>query len=374
MTTSPIHIRPKSRTIQGLQILRGVAALAVLCHHILEESRALPLISELPNSLILVGACGVDIFFVISGFIMLYTNKERVGQAGEGLSFIFNRLLRIAPLYWLTTFSFVAAKIAGLYQHKAITLSSLIAPLLFVETGHNIVGVGWTLNYEMYFYLIFACCLVHTKSIRGLMYCASAAIVVGVVVGKIAGQPFLGNRIAIEFSFGIGLAFVFTKVKTTRGLSLSMLAVGTAGMIFFSTISPHTATAGLDESWRFFAWGLPAACLVFCSLHYSSVVSLPARIFLFLGDTSYSLYLTHSLVMTAFARLLKMGVFQNLNPLFLVILALAASLILGMLTYLLVERPIERFAKARLHVGYHRSEVSQPPTLARSKAIGEGTV
>jgi exopolysaccharide production protein ExoZ len=141
--------------LPGIQILRGLAALLVLIHHVLEESQ--PLFGgHIPSPLVLLGASGVDIFFVISGFIMYYTNRHRFGRKDAPVDFLGRRIIRIVPLYWLCTIAVVLLQIGGLYAHKKITGTTLGLSLLFLPNANIVHGVGWTLNYEMYFYAILA--------------------------------------------------------------------------------------------------------------------------------------------------------------------------------------------------------------------------
>jgi len=125
--------------LTGLQVLRAVAALLVVCHHTLKESR--PLFAHgIPASLVVMGASGVDIFFVISGFIMYYANHDHFGQANTSIDFFVRRIIRIVPLYWLCTLTIVLAHFLGLYQHMEITIESIVLSLLFLRncsTGLN---------------------------------------------------------------------------------------------------------------------------------------------------------------------------------------------------------------------------------------------
>jgi hypothetical protein len=123
--------------LSSIQVLRGIAAVMVVLFHVCGFQ---------------IGAAGVDIFFVISGFIMFHTNRNVFGLTGAAILFLKRRILRIAPLYWLcSAFAF----------WPGVELKSLVASVLFVpvrsEDGsiHTVLAPGWSLNFEMFFYIVF---------------------------------------------------------------------------------------------------------------------------------------------------------------------------------------------------------------------------
>jgi exopolysaccharide production protein ExoZ len=146
--------------IYNIQILRAIAAYLVVFHHIQSHFVDNHSVAAVSN----IGIIGVDIFFVISGFIMILTTS---GEARSPLSFWRDRLVRIVPLYWLATFSLVGLSLIGLAPTglHGWDLQDLLASLLFIPevradgAGMPILFVGWTLNYEMFFYLLFGLAL-----------------------------------------------------------------------------------------------------------------------------------------------------------------------------------------------------------------------
>jgi exopolysaccharide production protein ExoZ len=127
--------------LKSIQILRAAAALGVLLDHAGRWLDVAPIVD--------IGAAGVDLFFVISGFIMVYTSERLFGQTGAPQRFLARRIIRIVPLYWTLT-AFAALVLFGFGPN---TLGSY----LFIPTHRGpILTVGWTLNYEMMFYSLFA--------------------------------------------------------------------------------------------------------------------------------------------------------------------------------------------------------------------------
>lgn len=337
---------PPRASLEGVQVLRGVAAFAVLVHHTLEELSG----AGLPEFVTRVGASGVDLFFVISGFIMLHTAGGQLGAPGAGRDFLTRRLIRIAPLYWLLTAFVVVCHAAGLaYVNRPMTPGSVVNSLLFLPTEDIVVNVGWTLNYEMYFYALFALCLALGRSVRAAI-AAPAMILTGLALGHLFPEgpwrEFLTNRIALEFAFGMGLAALVRTGRVSPRLRGVAMSAGVAGLIAASALAPADGTEGLDSSVRFLFWGLPAALVVYGALGVQRVRTRAGRAWLALGDASYSLYLTHTVVMITFAKLLKIPAIDALPAAVLFTGAVTAAVIVGQLSYMLVERPLTEGLKA----------------------------
>lgn len=144
--------------LAGIQALRFGAALMVVGAH---------LIPGFEN----IGRHGVDVFFVISGFIMVYTSEALFGQVGAPRRFLLNRLTRIVPLYWLMTL------LTASIQHP--TAAHTAMSLLFVPVdGLPVLSVGWSLNIEMFFYLAFSMALLVARRIAVQLVC-------GVLIGLV---------------------------------------------------------------------------------------------------------------------------------------------------------------------------------------------
>jgi exopolysaccharide production protein ExoZ len=159
-TTVPMTEGPRKEgqvvdsELYGIQILRAVAAIAVVLHHALEQSNGASGRFS-PDWLTTAGAAGVDIFFVISGFIMLHVSflpRRPVPSAG---TFLFRRATRIYPLYWLCCIAILLISAAGFLSSHRYSVSKIISSMLLLP-GETIIGVSWTLVYEMYFYFVFA--------------------------------------------------------------------------------------------------------------------------------------------------------------------------------------------------------------------------
>ena len=153
-----MSVSARDGTVVPIQILRAVAAIAVVVSH---AAQNLDRFAIAPNTshFFVSGAAGVDLFFVISGFVMVYASEPLFGSASGAVTFLYHRIVRIVPLYWLATtfYVIVAVLLPGLgtaYPIRTVAASFLFIPTLLPDGGiHPVVLQGWTLNYEMLFYV-----------------------------------------------------------------------------------------------------------------------------------------------------------------------------------------------------------------------------
>jgi peptidoglycan/LPS O-acetylase OafA/YrhL len=279
----------------NVQALRGLAAFLVVFVHL----ERLAMLAGLPAGLTVFGNCGVDVFFVISGLIMVVTTS---GRKQTPLGFLRNRLTRIAPLYWAITLAvFALALVApSLLQATTADPAQLLKSLAFIPYAradgimHPVVFVGWTLNYEMAFYVIFALGLLLPGRLAGLAL--SIAILAAVAaVGQIARPEgvlgFYTAPIILEFGAGmvLGALFVRDRLPTGRGWAWSAAGFGVAALVVM--LAGPWLWPQFDRAVMF---GVPAVVIV-----ASALVAERAGLVLnhgwiqTLGASSYSVYLTH---------------------------------------------------------------------------------
>jgi exopolysaccharide production protein ExoZ len=337
----------------SIQILRAVAALGVLTHHTAHEvaaqtGRAIPF-----NELV-VGAAGVDLFFVISGFVMVYASDPLFGRAGAPRVFFLRRLARIAPLYWATTAILLVYVYAmyRLFPPPYISTEGVIASFLFLPypLPNGLMGpvhaLGWTLNYEMFFYAVFAAALRLPR--RGAVCAIVALFAALVAIGRLVALPqplaFWCDPLILEFCFGMLVALAYREgVRVHRAASIALLL---AALAAYGAI----AAFGLSVPWRPLAWGLPGAALV-AALALARDAPAPgpaARAFGYLGDASYSLYLVHVLVFPIVRRLLSPWFDLPLMPWVYALALVAASIVAAILSYRAFEQPITRALQKRI--------------------------
>src|SRR6185295_2076908 len=165
------------------------------------------------------GAAGVDLFFVISGFIMVYASDELFARARAPSFFLTRRLARIVPLYWAATAAALVCLVVFRYANALdqLTWQTLVASLLFVPWPRPdgmmlpVHMLGWTLNYEMFFYVVFAVALTLTR--RNAVVAVTALFLVLVIAGRLFALPqplaFWCDPVILEFCFGMMIALAY---------------------------------------------------------------------------------------------------------------------------------------------------------------------
>lgn len=190
----------------GIQYLRALAAVAVVCFHAASKE----------NLNFLIGEAGVDVFFVISGFLMVAITTNETNP----LKFVKNRIKRILPVYWIVTTVMLLGVIFGLFPNARLDLWHVIASYLFLPAASPATGdiwpllvPGWTLNYEMAFYALFAIALLISNERNRVALLISALIAIAVVGLVFSPQAvatrFYSNQIVLEFAAGSWLGLLW---------------------------------------------------------------------------------------------------------------------------------------------------------------------
>jgi exopolysaccharide production protein ExoZ len=334
----------------AIQHLRAIAALLVVVHHALTTADQYRLgESGLANfgEFYLFGNAGVDIFFVVSGFIMMYTLAQRRGQ-DTWHGFLWRRVKRVVPLYWLLTTALLALMLVApmLFPNSRLDLGHVLASYLFVPFPdtqgrlYPLLVPGWTLTFEMIFYTLFAAMLF----LREQWLIPALALVFGTFILAVEllvpGHRVLGwlaNPIVFEFVFGCFIARLYLNLKTPPAWLPNMLGA-LAIALFGLTIMFHTPWLS-----RALAWGVPAMLLVAAAAWSPTPqrVGRASAAFAALGDASYSLYLVHPFVLPAVAKAWRLPGLETYLPAdSYVWAATIASCVLALGTYHILERPL----------------------------------
>jgi len=338
-----------NKKIQSIQALRGAAVLLVLARHILVMEEHFGGGKRLLPEVVKVGDGGVDIFFVISGFIMVVVSSGRFQTPGEIGSFLYRRIIRIYPLYWIytlaiiTVFLIVPAYVPAMQKREVDLLASF---LLLPQFGVPLLGQGWTLVYETYFYGVFALALLlpERRLARFLLVWGLVAAVGWNIYSAWPGffrSPtikMIADPLAVEFVFGACVALAIRR-GWRRGDWLC-LASGCAllpvSSIFFDPLD--------FDGLRVFCFGIPAVLILYgaVSLERRSRLQFPQWLQA-LGDVSYSTYLSHILVITAVGRIWSAVRQPGLWDHALAILIMAAAAVgWGFVSFRFIERPMLR--------------------------------
>jgi exopolysaccharide production protein ExoZ len=363
------------KTIVSIQVLRALAATSVVIVHgyawlLMSVGAPYPL-PELRS----LGGAAVELFFVISGFVMVYTSESMFGRPDGPKTFVLHRLVRIVPLYWLVTFMYIVASVAFPSFDKHYGLDFIAASLLFIPMANSfgmvmpIIGQGWTLNYEMLFYAVFALAVFAPRRLAVCL--ASAVLIAGVRYGSrlapsSTAVAFWSSSLVYQFIYGMVIGLLYREgLRLWKPLCLALIAASVA-LTWHNTV--------VDPTLRILANGIPAALMVAGAAFgdfklEGSVWRLLARI----GDASYALYLLHSLPIRgtlALSYRMPFGVADA--PWFYVGLGLTGATALGLATYYVLERPMTRYLRS-LIAPRERTRVVPPGALATIPAKADAS-
>lgn len=328
---------PRRRSdLSTVQALRGVAALLVVAYHAVNtwSQHALDHTTDglWPN-----GSAGVDIFFVISGLVMVLSADRLAGRAGACRTFVRQRLVRIVPLYWVMTTAKIAAVLAvpSLVLRTRLDLPYVVGSYLFLPVHDSagdlfpVLPVGWTLTYEMLFYVLVSLALLIRWPILAIAGPALGAVIAAAIA---FGSDGFANTIVAEFLFGVLIGIAIRHgLRLPPTIALVLMCGGFAVLVTGPVVS---------DVLRPLTWGVPAWFIVAgaVALEDRLAPKLP-RWLLDAGDASYSIYLMHlfviPLVYISVARLVP----DTLWLPFMVVGSLLASAAVGRLGYIWIEKP-----------------------------------
>jgi exopolysaccharide production protein ExoZ len=335
-------MRPRTNSvILSIQYLRALAATSVVWLHALY---VVPGVADRFGAPFL-GSSGVDLFFVISGFIMVVTTARTEATPA---SFLGLRIIRVVPLYWLATLAMVVLEASdhasAAYRDTpgAILKSLLFVPYSAPESprGTPIVEIGWTLNYEMFFYVLFALSLAAPRRGRlpGMLVTLGSLAVIGRWFGPFSNPmaSVYTSPLLLEFAAGMMMAHAWLHEGSRNWLPLPLpLPLLVFGLYCLGAMHSRWVVMGG-------AFIIVAACL------HPRIRSLRARPLLELGNASYAIYLVHQFVLDALAprwiRRVPHATWGS-SALFM-LAALTLCVAAGWLCYRLVERPITSYLRS----------------------------
>lgn len=339
----------------NIQALRALAAVLVVVGHALHETETIAKLvgRPAPDLSFVYWGFGVDIFFVISGFIMVYTSVDLFGRPGAWRTFLARRITRIVPLYWLlTTVLLIGGLIAPRLLNVPIDdLQHVLASYAFIPSERipgeirPVMALGWTLNMEMFFYVIFAATL--ALPFRAGMMALTAAIG-GFAIAGFLFKPeqvqlaFWTQSIILEFLIGALLAVGYLKGARLAGpAALVCGALGLVGMIKYPGFDTG---ADAPDALR---WGVPALLFVASAALAKSSTSRLVLWGAVIGNASYSLYLIHPFVLRPMRNIWAHLVGASLPLTVYVIAVTILSTGVAFLLYRWVERPMLRLVQKR---------------------------
>ena len=352
--------------IRNLQVLRGIAALMVVVFHVTCGAGRLG--EGVHLSCFSLGFVGVDLFFVLSGFIICVTTRD--AASARPLDFLARRFLRVAPPYWLLTalVANAAVLMPGLSGATVFVPWHTFASFIFWPTPHPVIGlfnplllVGWTLNYEMAFYALFAFALFLPA--RWQVPAAALALILIALAGR-AFQPggaagFYTDPVIVEFALGLAIGGLHgTGLRLPRAACLALIAAGILLML------------GAVQANRLPTAGLPAALIVLGAV-FAERAGGPWRLPAMgrLGDASYSIYLVHLPIAPVTQILWRQVGFSAAGAMGLAYStgAVLVCLAVGLAFHRVVEAPLDRLLRPTgLRPSGLRHTIAAPPVATHS--------
>jgi len=340
-------------------MLRGAAALLVLLAHLVGAERDYGGGGAILPGFLEMGVTGVDLFFLISGFVMVYVTQAPSPAGGplrRSADFLLRRATRIYPLYWLVTLALL-----GLYAGKRLLfgeeteLPSLVASfLLWPDRAYPVIPVGWTLIHEMYFYLVFSAVILFERRLLPLLLFGWFLVILAAGIWfDPSSSPLTSvtlSALTVEFLAGAALALIFIHGRISGARAAVLLALVWLGVLLGPLAGALYPDAVADHSVRTLIFTGPYALLLIgcVGLEKAGRLHLPEWS-IRLGDMSYALYLVHIPVLLVVGRLFSPwaapGIADNLV---MVPVFIASCLLVAYGVHKWVEKPIIEMARRGL--------------------------
>lgn len=336
MNTKDFH----NNHFNSIQALRGIAALFVVLDHV---------------RFINCGSFGVDIFFCISGFIIMYITHENTEY------YLRKRLIRILPLYYIMTIGTFALLILfpAMFEQTTADPIFLIKSLLFIpfDVGNGVlqplIRVGWSVNCEMFFYVVFWISFHISHKYRGLI---CSIMLVGIVIlaqflsVDFAPLTFYGNPVMLEFILGI-LCYYITRgiynINQRKPLSRWILSISLftfIGLLIILVITCQDINSfGIS---RPLLWGTAGMILVILIFVVGLCLSMP-RFLVMIGNLSFSLYLMHYYPVMFFDRVIFDFSTCTARSVVGVIISIVVCLIASYISWFVIEKHFTKWLRSR---------------------------
>ncbi|MGH1421203.1 MAG: acyltransferase family protein [Hyphomonas sp.] len=358
-------IRPMNR-VYTIQYLRALAALAVVALH--AGKRVEPSLPDGVSSVLNFGHAGVDLFFVISGFIMWSISRHRSTTAG---GFVIRRIIRVAPPFWIAILAWTAVNLILGYSWITITPAHVLQSLSFIphysptfpDRIWPVLVPGWTLNYEMFFYIVFGAALWLPAHLRLRALTIAFVSVVSLSTFSPPTQAWAvtySSPLLLEFLSGCLIAELWMRRPGGLMRNLGLTLMGIALLAYFgSSVDPS------DHWSRTLGFGGPA---VLITLGMAGLGAYVRHIPLFekLGDASYAIYLFHLFVLLPLTEIwIRMPSLHNTTMAFgFIALSLGLASLFGLWLYRHMEYPLQKRLN-RLFLAPPQTTQPQDPSLAK---------
>jgi len=353
-------------TLNWVQALRGVAALLVVFVHARYFLFGTPN-EALAESLFRPGAMGVDLFFMISGFIMVLTTRNADGSLHDTLHFLIKRFARIWPVY--VVLALIGIQVYNPFEYYTIpsNVAAVVKSLFFlpVDPAKPMYyglpyGLGWTLNFEIYFYVVFAVAMLAGRYrwlafFGWLLFTLIAVPLVkrGEFSMDVLHDYHFGfaywnqatNPMIWTFAAGVLIGLVYqSRIRLPDSLGTRCLTIGAIATAVWWAYSGLATFHGMNQ------WGWPLAVALLILAVASKSIEIPVpRPLLWLGEISFSLYLAHYIAQGVVTRTLNYYNRHDLTQTWsMIFITTVFALIFGAVSHAILEKRLSEWVREKL--------------------------
>lgn len=346
--------------LKNVQALRAIAAMLVVLDHVSYELfKSDPGGRTVLDAFRYIGQFGVDLFFAISGFIMVTTTWNVFGRPGASRTFVLRRLARIYPPYWIVLAPIVLAYALAPHQflHRVEGQADVFASITLLPSANpRLLDIAWTLTFELSFYAVFAAILMARRALLlPLLTCWMALQLVAMALWHDSTNvylSFLGTPLPLEFIMGACVGYCYRRGKMPAFAWIGVAGIVAATLVWIASAIPGVAMIDLSKRdiVRIVQFGIPAACIVYGAVAWEMRRPSFAPAWLVgLGDASYATYLWHvpvSLVLGALVT--RAHVHGIVGDTVVQAITIAIILTVSVAAYRFFERPITSWLNGRI--------------------------
>jgi exopolysaccharide production protein ExoZ len=332
----------------GIEAARGIAAVLVAAYHgsrLVAQPRYAGVIPA--GGMFGDFDKGVDFFFVLSGFLITWVHWNDIGRRSRLRHYLRRRFIRIYPIYWVALLFPLAGSALHVRESAEPLTWDLVVSSIFLLPGkqHPVLGVAWTLVYEVLFYCAFACAILTGRRPAAWAAAVWAALIMGVsLLGISAPFPssFLVSPFILEFLMGVAVAILLRRIAVSSPRTVAIAGAAFFVVFMLTRIDRYVSLGDLGP--RLF-FGPCAAAFVAGSVEWerSGRASVPRWLAL-LGGASYSIYLIHTTVEPIVMRAAWSHI-RTVSPLIITVGLACAGTSAGIVFHLIVEKPVLHYAR-----------------------------
>jgi exopolysaccharide production protein ExoZ len=329
---------------RSVEALRAAAALLVVLFHIqtvLDIKIRFHPFEEMFGG----GHRGVDLFFVLSGFIIMYTHYHDLGNPKRLSGYVYNRLARVYPAVWIVSAFAIAAYSLGFGSadklNKLAPLPAIASLFLLPQSNVPLVNVTWTLTYEIFFYLLFAIAIFNARLGLSIMAIWQiSAVVICAMNPRWGLGDYYFRAPSLDFGVGLLCAWGFRRLSSETMTARAALPILILGLFCFA----YGMRLDNNPPWDSVLCVIGAAALIVAYVRLEQLQRVWVPEFLvFLGGASYAIYLVHFSIIQLLGTALRRLDVPNSDLLFFVYVPVA--ILAGLAFDAWIDKPIQRYLR-----------------------------